>query len=76
MMFFSIVAGKISLYTRSRFLGYSPPFLKNLLVKGVSTPSSHVKGGGSKFGRPNVASRILTTIQSVTTTRIMKRNLG
>ena len=31
-MFFSIVAAKISLYTSSRFLGYSP-FLKNLLVK-------------------------------------------
>jgi len=44
----SILAAKISLYTSSRFLGYSSPFLKNLLVKGeiivVYTP-----GGGHKF---------------------------
>ena len=34
LLVFSIVAAKIGLYTSSRFVGYSPPFLKNLLVKG------------------------------------------
>ena len=38
IVFFSIVAGKISLYTSSRFLGYAPPFLKNLLVKARGPP--------------------------------------
>ena len=35
-MFVSIRAAKISLFTTSLLLGSSPPFLKNLLVKGVS----------------------------------------